>query len=219
MPLAGQGRGFFIGLRKDQLGARLLMMLNSIRLAEDYGTDFRINWFPRGAAAPKLNTPQDLFDPTFIKRHFIDNAKFEKLDSITKPISTFERDKTPERLAAHLDGGGHVLLDEGFEIVALPWEISENLQERFRGFISQIGFNTVVQDHMTQIEAAMSAWRGPVIAYHIRRGDILNEAPWKHKEWPSKIEPEDGGALIATSSADSKSSLSFSSRIVGSSWM
>jgi len=43
-----QGRGLFIGLRKDQLGARLLMMLNSIRLAEDYATDFRINWFPRG---------------------------------------------------------------------------------------------------------------------------------------------------------------------------
>ena len=79
------GRGWFIGLRKDQLGARLLMMLNSIRLAEDYGTDFRINWFPRGAMAPKLDTPSDLFAQAFIDRHFIDNESFEALDSLTRP--------------------------------------------------------------------------------------------------------------------------------------
>ena len=30
-----------------------------------------------------------------------------------------------------------------------------------------------------------------MIAYHIRRGDILNEAPWKHKDWPAKIEPDE----------------------------
>ncbi|MBS8271923.1 hypothetical protein DYI26_24955, partial [Halomonas litopenaei] len=92
MPRTGQSRGFFIGLRRDQLGARLLMMLNSMRLAEDYETDFRINWFPRGAAAPKLDTPLDLFDPAFIDRHFIANDDFEELSAITKPIESFRRD-------------------------------------------------------------------------------------------------------------------------------
>src|SRR6056297_3152768 len=106
----GHGRGSFIGLRKDQLGARLLMMLNAIRLAEDYHTDFRINWFPRGAAAPKLDTHGDLFDTGFIDRHFIENEDFEALDPITKPIWTFLKDKSPKRLEAHLASGGHVLL-------------------------------------------------------------------------------------------------------------
>lgn len=206
-------RGFFIGLRKDQLGARLLMMLNSIRLAEDYGTDFRINWFPRGAMAPKLDTPADLFDEAFIARHFIDNADFEALDDRTRPLWSFLKDRGPDRLEAHLAGGGHVLLDEGFEIVEFPWEDAAALRGRFRGFISRIGFNPVVARHMAAIEAAMTGERR-TIAYHIRRGDILNEEPWKHKEWPAKIEPDelysayleknpDAGALVFSDQPES----------------
>jgi|GEM_PF-1323348 len=211
---ASKGRGFFIGLRKDQLGARLLMMLNSIRLAEDYKTEFRINWFPRGAMAPKLDTPADLFDRAFIERHFIENDEFEALDSITKPIWAFLKDKTPDRLEAHLAGGGHVLLAEGFDIVEFPWEDGGDLRGRFRGFISHIAFNPVVQGHITAIENAMSQGSGRVIAYHIRRGDILNEDPWKHKDWPAKIEPDelysayleknpDAAALVFSDQAES----------------
>lgn len=207
------GRGLFIGLRKDQLGARLLMMLNSIRLAEDYGTDFRINWFPRGAMAAKLDTPSDLFTPAFIARHFIDNADFEALGAQTKPLWTFLKDRTPDRLRAHLAGGGHVLLDEGFEIVEFPWEDAEDLRGRFRGFISRIAFNPVVARHMAAVETAM-AGQGRTIAYHIRRGDILNQEPWKHKEWPAKIEPDelysayleknpDAGALVFSDQIES----------------
>src|SRR6056297_3243924 len=211
---ANKGRGWFIGLRKDQLGARLLMMLNSIRLAEDYGTDFRINWFPRGAMAPKLDTPSDLFAQAFIDRHFIDNESFEALDSLTRPLWSFLKDKTPEQLEAHLAEGGHVLLDEGFEIVEFPWEDGGDLRGRFRGFISRIGFNPVVQRHIGQIETAMAQGSGRVVAYHIRRGDILNEDPWKHKEWPAKIEPDElysayleknagAGALVFSDQAES----------------
>ncbi len=207
-------RGLFIGMRKDQLGARLLMMLNSIRLAEDYGTDFRINWFPRGAMAPKLDTPADLFNEAFIARHFIENDAFEALDDVTRPIWSFLNDPGPEKLEAHLAGGGHVLLDEGFEIVAFPWEDAGDLRGRFRGFIAKIGFNPVVRDHIATIEAAMNRDGGRTIAYHIRRGDILNEDPWKHKEWPAKIEPDelysayleknpDAGALVFSDQAES----------------
>ena len=205
------GRGWFIGLRKDQLGARLLMMLNAIRLAEDYDTDFRINWFPRGAMAPKLDTPSDLFAPGFIARHFIDNADFEALEAQTKPLWSFLKDQGPGRLADHLSAGGHVLLDEGFEIVEFPWEDAEALRGRFRGYLSRIAFNPAVARHMAQIEAAM-AGRGRTIAYHIRRGDILNEAPWKHKDWPAKIEPDELYSAYLEKNADA-GALVFSDQI------
>ena len=191
LSIKSPGQSRFIGLRKDQLGARLLVLLNSIRLAEDYDADFCINWFPRGAMAPKLDTPSDLFDRSFIDRHFIDNDTFEALDSRTKPVWAFHKDKNPDRLNAHLARGGHVLLDEGFEILRFPWEQDEDLTERFRGFILRIGFNPVVQKHIGQIIAKMDQGGRKVTAYHIRRGDILNEAPWKHKEWPAKIEPDE----------------------------
>ncbi len=199
---AGKTGSRFIGLRKDQLGARLLVLLNSIRLAEDYGADFCINWFPRGAAAPKLDTPTDLFDPTFIDRHFIDNDDFEALDDVTKPIWEFHKDDTPHRLEKHLAGGGHVLLDEGFEILRFPWEDDEDLTERFRGFILRIGFNPIVQKHITQIIAKMDDSGRKTTAYHIRRGDILNEDPWKHKEWPAKIEPDELYSAYLEKNAD-----------------
>ena len=161
------GRGCFIGLRKDQLGARLLMMLNSIRLAQDYNTTFQINWFPRGAAAPKLDTPSDLFDQGFIERHFIKNDAFEALDPLTKPIWAFQKDKSADRLEAHLAQGGHVLLDEGFEIVEFPWENGSTLRGRFRGFIDQIEFNPAVRKHIDEIETVMAQGNGKVIAYHL----------------------------------------------------
>ena len=106
-----------------------------------------------------------------------------------------------------------MLLDEGFEIVEFPWEDAGDLRGRFRGFISRVGFNPVVARHMAGIEAAMAA-KGRTIAYHIRRGDILNEEPWKHKEWPAKIEPDelysaylekntDAGALVFSDQPES----------------
>ncbi|MGJ8621916.1 MAG: hypothetical protein ACSHW1_04005 [Yoonia sp.] len=189
---ADKKRGQFIGMRKDQLGARLLMMLNAIRLAEDYKTDFRINWFPRGAMAPKLGTPSDLFDQTFIDRHFIDNADFEARSATTKPLWTFENDDSPKKLKAHLARGGDILLEEGFEIVVFPWEDSSEMQSRIRSYTDRIAFHPRVAGHMAAIERAMGAdQKRHSIAYHIRRGDILNEDPWKHKEWPAKIEPDE----------------------------
>jgi len=184
-------RGAFIGLRKDQLGARLLMMLNAIRLAQDYNAGFRINWFPRGAMAPKLANPEDLFSAEFIEKHFIPNDTFEALKPDPLPLWTFRKDRSPDRLEAHLAKGGNVVLDEGFEVIRFPWEDAEDLSARFRSFITLIGFNPTVARHIETIEARLNAAEGRTIAYHIRRGDILNEDPWKHKEWPAKIEPDE----------------------------
>jgi len=167
------------------------MMLNAIRLAEDYGTDFKINWFPRGAAAPKLDQPADLFSDAFMAEHFIDNDIYEALDPKPLPLWRFRKDSDSKRLEAALADGNDILLDEGFEIIEFPWEDSRDLRTRFRGFISRIGFNPIVQRHIDEIEVALAKGTGRTIAYHIRRGDILNEDPWKHKDWPAKIEPDE----------------------------
>ena len=183
------GRGVFIGQRKDRMGARLLMMLTCIRLAEDFDTDYRVNWFPQGADAPELDQPEELFTQTWMDLHFLSGDDFDALNKTARPIWAFLNDATPARLLAHLDKGRSVLVEEGFEVLAFPWEDIEAIRPRYREFIHQIGFTDQIRAIMGRADDKLTG-RG-VAAYHIRRGDILNGLPWKHTTWPAKIEPEE----------------------------
>lgn len=182
-------RGVFIGQRKDRLGARLLMMLTCIRLAEDFDTHYRINWFPQGADAPELDNPSELFDPEWMRRHFLDQKGYDRLARDALPVWNFQGDKSPDRMMEHLEAGRSVLVEEGFEVLAFPWEDIEAIRPRYRDFIRKIEFTGDIQAVMDLADAKLSG-RG-VTAYHIRRGDILNALPWKHTTWPAKIEPEE----------------------------
>ncbi|WP_170569541.1 hypothetical protein [Ruegeria atlantica] len=182
-------KGVFIGQRKDRMGARLLMMLTCIRLAEDFGTTYKVNWFPQGSDAPELDHPQELFDPGWMDAHFLNGKEFEKLNKTALPIWAFQGDQSPDRLIAHLEAGRSVLVEEGFEVLAFPWEDIEAIRPRYREFIHQIGFTSEIRTIMDRADAKLSG-QG-VSAYHIRRGDILNGLPWKHTTWPAKIEPEE----------------------------
>ncbi|WP_171207696.1 MULTISPECIES: hypothetical protein [unclassified Ruegeria] len=184
-----RNRGVFIGQRKDRLGARLLMMLTCIRLAEDFDTDYRVNWFPKGSDAPELEKPSELFSEDWMKAQFLDSATFDALTQTALPIWSFLNDENPDRLLAHLAEGRSVLVEEGFEVLSFPWEDIEAIRPRYRAFIHQIGFTPELRAIMDQADAALSG-KG-VSAYHIRRGDILNGLPWKHTTWPAKIEPEE----------------------------
>ncbi|WP_170409432.1 hypothetical protein [Ruegeria arenilitoris] len=182
-------KGVFIGQRKDRMGARLLMMLTCIRLAEDFDTTYKVNWFPKGSDAPELDHPQELFAQDWMDAQFLNAKAFEKLSDKALPIWTFQGDKTPDRLIAHLNSGRSVVVEEGFEVLAFPWEDIEAIRPRYRDFIHQIGFTDEIRAIMDRADEKLSG-QG-VTAYHIRRGDILNGSPWKHTTWPAKIEPEE----------------------------
>lgn len=182
-------RGVFIGQRKDRMGARLLMMLTCIRLAEDFDADYRVNWFPPGADAPELDNPEELFDPEWIKSHFLDQKTHDRLAKDALPVWSFLGDATPDRLMAHLAAGRSVLVEEGFEVLAFPWEDIEAIRPRYREFIHRIGFTPQIR-HIMELADTRLSEQG-VSAYHIRRGDILNALPWKHTTWPAKVEPEE----------------------------
>ncbi|MCA0928660.1 hypothetical protein [Ruegeria profundi] len=182
-------KGVFIGQRKDRMGARLLMMLTCIRLAEDFDTAYKVNWFPQGSDAPELDQPQELFAQDWMDAHFLDAEEFDRLNSQALPIWAFQGDNSAERLIAHLNDGRSVLVEEGFEVLAFPWEDIETIRPRYQDFIHRIGFTNEIRKVMARADEKLSG-QG-VSAYHIRRGDILNGVPWKHTTWPAKIEPEE----------------------------
>ncbi len=182
-------RGVFIGQRKDRMGARLLMILTCIRLAEDFEAEYRVNWFPQDADAPELDQPEELFTAEWMDAHFLDQAEFDALGATALPIWAFQNDTSPERLNAHLASGRSVLVEEGGEIPAFPWEDIETIRPRYRDFIHSVGFVDEVRKIMDRADQKLSGQGGS--AYHIRRGEILNGLPWKHSIWPAKIEPDE----------------------------
>ncbi len=182
-------RGVFIGQRRDRIGARLLMILTCIRMSEDYGTHYKVNWFPQGADAPELDNPEELFAQEWMDQHFLDGETFDARCEGAEPIWSFQNDKTPTRLEAHLAQGRSIIIEEGFEVLAFSWEDPVTIRERYRGFIKQIDFAPDVATVMSDVDRALAG--KDIVAYHIRRGDILNALPWKHSTWPAKIEPEE----------------------------
>ncbi|WP_170557904.1 tetratricopeptide repeat protein [Ruegeria atlantica] len=182
-------KGVFVGQRKDRMGARLLMMLTCIRLAEDFDTTYRVNWFPQGADAPELDQPQELFAQGWMDDHFLSPKEFDAFSTNSLPIWSFQNDSSPDRLIEHLNAGRSVIVEEGFEVLAFPWEDIEAIRPRYRDFIHRVGFTEEIREVMDCADAKLSG-QG-VSAYHIRRGDILNGLPWKHTTWPAKIEPEE----------------------------
>ena len=181
--------GLFVGQRRDRLGARLLMILNCMRLAETYGAGWAVNWMPEGADAPELEDPELLFDADWIAHRFVSNEDLAAAKSNIIPIWRFTGDDKPAKLERHLAGGGIVLVDEGFELLTLPWERPYDAETLFPRYLSEIGFSGPIRQRMALIDEALG--QGPSIAYHIRRGDILNVEPWKHTPWRAKIEPEE----------------------------
>lgn len=182
-------RGLIIAQRRDRLGARLLTLLNAMRIAQDYGTAYRVNWFPKGADAPELATPEDLFKPEWIAASFIDGAGFEKAERDAKQAWEFQNDPTPAKLERHLKSGHALIVEEGFSVFTFAWENAAEVQSRYRDFIHQIGFTDALCDQMSRIDRAL-AGNGST-AYHVRRGDILTDTPWKHATWTGKIEPDE----------------------------
>ena len=138
-------KGVFIGQRKDRMGARLLMMLTCIRLAEDFGATYRVNWFPQGADAPELDQPQELFTQSWMDDHFLSQKEFGKLTQNALPIWSFQNDTSPDRLIAHLNAGRSVVVEEGFEVLAFAWEDIEAIRPRYRDFIHRIGFTDEIR--------------------------------------------------------------------------
>jgi len=182
-------RGVFIGQRRDRIGARLLMILSCIRMSEDYGTDYKVNWFPQGADAPELDNPEELFAQNWMDQHFLDKRTYDALCENSAPIWDFQNDKNPDRLLAHISQGRCVIIEEGFEVLAFPWEDPTPIRQRYRDFIKEISFAPDIAAVMSDVDEILSGKE--IVAYHIRRGDILNALPWKHSTWPAKIEPEE----------------------------
>ncbi len=187
----GTAKGRIIGCRKDGLGARLLVMLNCIKLSQQFDAPFHMYWPRKSSRATDMECPEKLFSPAMMKQHFLSQKAYNTLLKSAVPLWKFLSDTGPDRLQKHLCSGGDVHVDEGFEIVLFSWENDETVRKIYPALFNQIGLTTILRKRCDALDTALSVGDAGSLAYHLRRGDILNTTPWKHTVWPSKVVPDE----------------------------
>ena len=183
--------GSIIGSRKDGLGARLLMMLNCFKIAEQFGVEPFFYWPTTESVAINMEHPEKLFSNAMMSTRFLTKDRYDELGRDAAPLWKFLADKNPKRLQRHLDNGGNLLVEEGFEIVLFPWEEDAAVRSTYRRYFDQIELVDILKERCALVDDTLSKGEAGSVAYHLRRGDILDTKPWMHTVWPSKVEPDE----------------------------
>ena len=178
-------RGRFIAFRPDRLGARLVSLMNAMRLAETLGADFACAWTESAGVGQTFNDPAELFDADFVRRHFLSPAEWRAARPEALTLSGSVRD--PHELSAVLARDGDVIVGSAFGIMRLEGEPEDETVARFRQQFTRIPFAGPVRAAMGRLDTALAGHT----AYHIRRGDLTDDLKAKNKAWPHKVVPDE----------------------------
>ncbi|MEM7057445.1 MAG: hypothetical protein AAF557_07645 [Pseudomonadota bacterium] len=210
MPQKDQGK--LIAFRADRLGARLVSLINAMRLADDLGVDFRCAWIDTTGVGHVFNDPTEMFDAGFVDRHFLTADQWKKIRPEAENLSG-NLQQQPDAVEAILGAGQDMIVGNAFGVIKLKDEDEAEVTERFRTKFDQIPFSAPVAAAMKTLESALAGHT----AYHIRRGDLTDDPKAKHKAWAHKVIPNEfyerhmdralseanGGAIIFSDDAGS----------------
>lgn len=180
------GRGRIVAFRNDRLGARLISLVNAMRLAEDHGFDFAMHWHSTPGVGHEFNDPCEIFDESFVAAHFIDREAW-------LPIMRGARTITPNRvlphaeLAAELGAGRDVRLEAVFGTVILQGEDREAVARRTGEVFRALPLAPALRPLFAQLTEAF----GGAVGYHLRRGDISSSLKARNRPWPHKFVPSE----------------------------
>ncbi|MEM1163472.1 MAG: hypothetical protein AAGJ28_21275 [Pseudomonadota bacterium] len=183
MPVA---KGKFIAFRSDRLGARLVSLMNAMRLAEDYDTNFQCAWIDSVGVGSVFNDPAELFDQRFVDDHFLSAEDWRAARPEAETL-TAQVQQTAGATETILDRGDDLIVGNAFGVITLRNENPDEITQRFRAQISRIAFSAPVSDAMAQLGKALEGFT----AYHIRRGDLTDDPKAMNKPWPHKVVPNE----------------------------
>ena len=179
-------RGQLVAFRNDRLGARLLTMVNAMRIGADYDIPFAVYW-PFAVDVTKVfNDPTELFESGFVARHFISKEEFVGLRPQALRIGDAVR-RDADQLRSDCAGGKHVLVDQAFGINVFEGEDEDAVSIRFAAAFGQVPFSAALGGPMASVDQALSG----ATAYHIRRGDLTEGVQAMNKPWPHKMVPDE----------------------------
>jgi tetratricopeptide (TPR) repeat protein len=181
-----------IGYRKDRLGARIIALSNLLALEDKFGASILYYWPDRFEAHDlSINDPDHpIFDDAFKQKYIhqiptINQADFGNrldLEAIIGNVGTIDFSK---KLAA----GEQFVCTIGARPALFTNELGPAGHQAFSRAFERIVFSEAIQKAVN--EASFDQDGLPPLALHVRRGDVTDVEPWRHKNWVSKFAPDE----------------------------
>ena len=182
-----------IGFRRDRIGARLICMLNVMRLSRKFGVSGTYLWLrePQDSPYPELADPHDFLTADFVARHIrIIDQPPER--GQRQNVNTVTSGSNVEGFAAMLAAGQLYECDSLAEIIGFMDEPAADAAADIRDIARQVVLAPPLAEALAKARDIVArAGGGDPVAIHVRRGDILDGDPWSYGAWPSKYVPDE----------------------------
>lgn len=181
-----------LGFRQDRIGARLICLLNTMRLARVAAAPARFLWLSQpDGPYPELVDPNDFLKAGFV-REWID---------VVDAIPELEPRRNVETQAASTSTrhfADAIAAGQQYQCVAMsdlvrfmnesPADVAAEVQEIAAGLMLKPRLARML---VKAREIVARAGEGAPVAIHVRRGDILDGDPWSYSSWSSKYVPDE----------------------------
>lgn len=192
-----QTRAAILGFRQDRVGARLVGLLNVMRLGQVLGVPARFVWLAQpGGPYPDLVQPEALLSRAFVRRHMIvtDSAP----DLRTRCDLSAEAPRMDRAtLAAAIAGGARFQSDAAFHAIRLMGETKAEVAAQIAALARDLPLAQPLARALAEARSQIAALGEEAGAVHVRRGDLLHQEPWCLTGWPAKYVPDEMVAAFA----------------------
>lgn len=181
-----------IGFRQDRIGARLICLLNTLRLARKFGVPGRYLWLsqPHGPY-PELVDPRHFLTDDFVAAHIEivakapDRAGLQNVRAVAPGMNV-------QGFARALAEGRRYECDSMSELVRFIDEDAATVAAEMRAVAADLALTPRLQKALAKARRVIArAGGGAPVAIHVRRGDILDGDPWSYSSWASKYVPDE----------------------------
>lgn len=181
-----------IGFRQDRIGARLICLLNVMRLARRFGVTGRFLWLSQpDGPYPELVDPRDFLTPDFVAEHIEIVTRMPARDGLQNLRAVAPR-MNVAGFAGSLAQGGRYECDAMSEMIRFLDEDPAAVAAEMRAVAQSLALSPRLSRALQQARGVIArAGGGQPIAIHVRRGDILDGDPWSYSSWGSKYVPDE----------------------------
>lgn len=183
-----------VGFRKDRLGARIVALGNLLFLEDKFGVSVRFLWTSQSEDHNMdINDEQfPIFDPKF-KNQYLTQVSGGDREAIVGLTDLEEvRGKISAQLfVERLDAGERFVCTNGFEPALFANELGPHQITEFRASISRITWAPPIYEALDFALGKLAELNAEPVALHVRRGDVLDKAPWCHRSWTAKFAPDE----------------------------
>jgi len=200
--IAEREKGSIVSFRNDRMGARLMTLMNTIRISQDYDIPYSFVWKTDGRTSAELLHPTEIFDASYFEEHEVTIDHYREVAPVGTDLGLLPTDSTPDDLRSKIDAGTS-LICTGSDLMVLPWETAEDVAPRYAAAIHTLKFSPEVNAAIASVNDVLSDGG---TAFHIRRGDIIYDPVTSNNLWSNKYVPREfyevlAKRLVETSSA------------------